>query len=386
MRKKRSLLLLALFLIALLGSCAKAVDPSSSTSRPMDSPTTKASLPNPSTNSSAGTSTSVSLSGPTGSLTTRNTTQSANTTARTTKSTTRRTTGTPADDARQVYFGAYHVDPLMRNDVFEELLDSNYVNCFFLTRGYYNRHQIAEGAQKVKAHQKKAWLMISEAIFNFYEDRTERIDNWKSQVEEIVNLIKQEDAFDAVLGFYFDEPYLWRIKPEWLREVSFYLQTQYNKRVFVCFSVGEVAPRIWNDPSRIQQQIDAYYGQYITDVAYDMYMGYDYSLYKSVADEMKRRMGNRADLKIWYIPCTMDYLGDKQEGYAIEHLNGMYSLLKEESNPGGLMCYTYHTYSTAEEPLGNVGLDHLLDPGYKKYWPRLGSRIQEIGREIINKT
>ncbi|MHB1453854.1 MAG: hypothetical protein ACYCYM_07880 [Saccharofermentanales bacterium] len=287
----------------------------------------------------------------------------------------------PASDD-MLFLGFYHVDTLLNQDVFEQLLDSSYTNCFVLSRGYYSRADIARGAKKVKEHDKYAWLSVSEAIFDFYEDRTEIRTGWKSQIDEIIQLIKDEDALDSILGFYFDEPYLWRITPAELREVTMYLQIRYQKRVFVCFSIGAVAPSVWNDPSRIKSQIDYYAGQYITDVAYDMYSTYDPLQYKKIADEMKERMGNRSDLKIWYIPCTMNYLGNKTQQYAIDHLDGMYYLLKQEENPGGLMCFTYYTFPGEVENLGNVGLDRLLNPSNNPYWTELGSRIQTIGNEI----
>lgn len=296
------------------------------------------------------------------------------------------TTPLSPDAKNKVLFGFYHVDPLLNQNVFEKLLDSDYVNCFVLTRGFESRFKIAEGAKKVKNHNKYAWLMISEAIFNFYPDRTELRQDWKTNTQEIVRLIREEGAWESILGFYFDEPYLWRITAEEFRQVTMYLQSAFQKRVFACFSIGAVSPSVWNDPSRIKQQVDAYNCQYLTDIAYDMYAPYNASLYQSVSNEMKQRMGNRSDLKVWYIPSTMNYLGNKTQQYSIDHLNGMLDLLNKESNPGGLLCFTYYTFPKEVEALGNVGLDILLNPDNKEYWSSLSDRIKEIGKEICNKT
>lgn len=284
----------------------------------------------------------------------------------------------------QVYFGIYHVDPLMNNAEFQKELNEPYINCFFLSRGYDSRQQIADGARAAQAHGKKVWLSIGEAIFNYYSDRTELNESWKQRVDDIMTLIRKENGSDSVLGFYFDEPDIWRISSECLHDVSMYLRTQYpGKRVFVCFSIGCITPDIWTDTSRIKEQLNPYEGQYLTDVAFDYYAPYNHSQYRYIADTMEQKLGNRPDLKIWYIPATMNYLGNKTESYTLLHLQGMEDLLKEEKNPGGLMCYTYHTFPADQEALGNIGLDNLLNPSYKDYWPELGNLIQTVGKQVI---
>jgi hypothetical protein len=101
---------------------------------------------------------------------------------------------------------------------------------------------------------------------------------------------------------------------------------------------------------------------------------------------MKRRLGNRKDLKIWQVPCIMNYRGDKKEEHAVKHLNGLYELLKQEDNPGGLMCYTYYVHPGETESVGNIGLSDMrgLKDGDVN-WNTLWSEIVRIGREVYNK-
>ena len=46
------------------------------------------------------------------------------------------------------------------------------------------------------------------------------------------------------------------------------------------------------------------------------------------------------------------------------------------------MCFTYYTFKTEEEDLGNIGLDKLGDPMYNQYWKGLVERVRTIGKEI----
>ena len=61
-----------------------------------------------------------------------------------------------------------------------------------------------------------------------------------------------------------------------------------------------------------------------------------------------------------------------------------YRVLKEEKTAGGLMCFTYYTFTAEEEALGNIGLDKLCDSAYNYNWNRLAERVREIGREIVS--
>ena len=61
-------------------------------------------------------------------------------------------------------------------------------------------------------------------------------------------------------------------------------------------------------------------------------------------------------------------------------------LLKNENNPGGLMCYTYYVHPGETESIGNIGLSDMR--GQKQgdvNWSTLWSEIVRIGKEACNK-
>ncbi|HIR22986.1 MAG TPA: hypothetical protein IAB32_04280, partial [Candidatus Scatosoma pullicola] len=177
-------------------------------------------------------------------------------------------------------------------------------------------------------------------------------------------------------------PMLWGITNDELEEFTGYFRTRAapDKRFFICFSLAGVAPDFWTVAGA--ESVNPRSTRFLTDIAFDMYHKWNPD-YEKILAEMLERTGNREDLRVWFIPCTMDYRGDKTEAHCLEHLENCYSLLKSMKNPGGLMCYTYHTFPPEVEALGNVGLDKLTDPSYPKYWPRLYERMKEIGRALI---
>ena len=180
-----------------------------------------------------------------------------------------------------------------------------------------------------------------------------------------------------------DEPMLWGVTNEQLELFTGYFRTQAapDKRFFICFSLAGVAPEYWTIKGA--QSITPESSRHLTDIAFDLYHPWSGD-YEKIYQKMMERTGNRTDIRVWFIPCTMDYRGDKREEHCLEHLENCYRLLRRAPRAGGLMCYTYHTFPSHEEDLGNIGLDKLTDPSYPKYWKKLYARIREIGREILS--
>ena len=185
------------------------------------------------------------------------------------------------------------------------------------------------------------------------------------------SLILNEDALDNALG-----KGKWE-EPRTTNEL--FALCDRIKEAEAKVTVAGVAPEYWTINN--VQPITPDCAEYLTDVAFDMYHKWNDD-YSAILRLMKERTGNRKDLKIWMIPCTMNYRGDKTEEHCIEHLEKCYEVLKNEENPGGLMCFTYYTFKTEEEDLGNIGLDKLGDPMYNKYWKGLVERVRTIGKEI----
>lgn len=295
----------------------------------------------------------------------------------------------------RVKFGFFHVEPSISEKNFRSQLERDITSVFILD----GARSVGRGGalEAVQAAGKEAWLGVAslccesranagiadvgdgEATF---KPVTVYREGWRERLETLADNIRKSGCYDAFLGMYMDEPLLWNMPLEMLREITKAFQEICpGKRVFICFSVAGVAPEVWtiNDVQPITP--DA--GRYITDVAFDMYHPFD-GTYDRITREMRERMGDRADLRYWFVPCTMNYRGDKNAEHCIRHLRGCGELLRQmpPDQRGGLMCYTYHTFPADVEDLGNIGLDILLDPNGDMYWPQLGDEIESIGQAI----
>ena len=295
-------------------------------------------------------------------------------------------------------FGIFHTTMERNSKAFYKIMACDYVNTIIVECDYKSQDFEKTFEELLKHEDKSAWISVTNlgfktisntsiadtgtntSAFNpttiVQKDYTERIDN-------LILFLKEKGWYKKVKGFYMDEPLLWNITNDDLEAFTGYFRTVAapDKRFFICFSVAAVAPEFWTINNI--KPITPKSVQYLTDIAFDMYHAWSED-YEKITELMLKRAGDRKDLFVWFIPCTMDYRGNKTEQHCIDHLNGCFSLLKKSQNPGGLMCFTYHTFSPQEEDLGNVGLDKLTDPTYKKYWPILENKIVEIGRSLIN--
>lgn len=295
----------------------------------------------------------------------------------------------------KLLFGIYHTDCRKDEKRFEELAESDFVNVF-LVEGDYREKAFSDNFKILKARPDKG-VFVGVSYLGFRTQpcsvadvgeeacvpACEMLPDFKERVDAFVCFLKERGYYDQVIGFYMDEPMLWGVTNEQLESFTGYFRTHAapDKRFFVCFSLAGVAPEYWTIKGA--EAITPESSRYLTDIAFDLYHPWNGD-YERIYRKMLERAGNRTDIRVWFIPCTMDYRGDKTEEHCLEHLENCYRLLREAPRAGGLMCYTYHTFPSHEEDLGNIGLDKLTDPSYPKYWQRLYARIQEIGREILS--
>ena len=296
---------------------------------------------------------------------------------------------------KKLLFGIYHTDCRKGPGRFRELAASDFINVF-LVEGGYRDQGFDENFEVLKQYPEKG-VFISVSDLGFHQGGCAVADvgetmhvpecvmypDYRERIDAMLRYLKEKDYYKQVIGLYMDEPMLWGVTNDQLEEFTRYFRVEAapDKRFFICFSLAGVAPDFWTIDGA--QAVTPESTRYLTDVAFDMYHKWS-SDYEAIYREMMERTGNREDLRVWFIPCTMDYRGNKTEEHCLEHLENCYALLKRTKHPGGLMCYTYHTFPSDVEALGNVGLDLLTDPTYPKYWPRLYERVEQIGHEMIS--
>lgn len=220
----------------------------------------------------------------------------------------------------------------------------------------------------------RVWINIHAALFT----GTQKLSgSWQKNFDAVDAAMRETGAYDRLLGYYLDEPYLCGISEDDFVAVTKYNHDKFGKRFFVCFAVSGVAPEVWK-PETPTEVLNPNAARYLTDIAFDMYWDFtaeNKKVYDQVIAKMKERAG-RDDLYIWYVPCVMNASGTFSEQKAIAHLKGMYDYLKQEKHPGGLLGYTYRT--SDGDGLGNIGLGEMGD----KPWKSLENECARIGREI----
>ena len=203
---------------------------------------------------------------------------------------------------------------------------------------------------------------------------------WKDEIEKLVEDTKKAGLWDVIAGFQYDEPML-HVDVDVFEEFSEYM-AKFGKRQMALFSMYEIRegthPKA-GDPEfgMLDHVITPRSCRFLTDVGFDWYSHADYDVFDAYLDELIAMMG-RDNFYIWHVPCTWTRYNDPNanEEFCLKNLNVLYKLLMARKNPGGLFCYTWHSWRS------NESLDWLFDPKNPNRWNKLEERMIEIGREV----
>lgn len=212
---------------------------------------------------------------------------------------------------------------------------------------------------------------------------------WQAKFDALVESLKKTGYYGALKGWYLDEP----TNHDAVLAVSRYAQ-KYGKRFFVCYLAASVAPentRINPNKAYDAVGITEETTKYLTDIAYDLYWGasVNSALYEEINDSMHTLLGNN-NPKIWHVAYTSFYsevLDKSAEELAadcesrIADLDTLYGFLKNETNRGGLLCYSY----SDNLPASQYGL-YTVNKVTNGAYDALLARIGEIGKEICSGT
>jgi hypothetical protein len=203
---------------------------------------------------------------------------------------------------------------------------------------------------------------------------------WKDEIEKLVEDTKKAGLWDVIAGFQYDEPML-HVDVDVFEEFSEYM-AKFGKRQMALFSMYEIRegthPKA-GDPEfgMLDHVITPRSCRFLTDVGFDWYSHADYDVFDAYLDELITMMG-RDNFYIWHVPCTWTRNNDPNanEEFCLKNLNVLYKLLMARKNPGGLFCYTWHSWRS------NESLDWLFDLKNPNRWNKLEERMIEIGREV----
>ena len=292
---------------------------------------------------------------------------------------------------RELHFGMFHtglekgrkgVDFALKNPS----LDLFICECDY--RGEVFESQLTE----IAAAGKKAFITFSYLLFRRVSREEQMVDvggeyyakcvlqpDYRERLVAMKAVLDEKPYKDAILGFYVDEPFL-----QGISAADFTVATKAMReilpemRIIPCFCIAPVAPNYWTIPHVDSITPDCI--RYITDIAYDLYHPYKSETYDKIHAEMHERMGDLVDkIRVWYVPGTMNYRGDKEETYALEHLYNFARCLEKEKNPGGLLFYTWITFPN--DSIGNVGLEVMTEQhGWDHIFPAIDTVVDRLRR------
>ncbi len=303
----------------------------------------------------------------------------------------------------KVGLGFYHLDPRWTTyEEFDWFADQGYINSYVLSAETPTLSGVVGGAQKAMENGSQVWLTLP--IFLSCE---QSISEYMEGIQKKVNTLKDKDVWESVVGFHWDEPLLNKKHTNQdLYDMTKALRNEYGLRINPVFSVYETVGIRGNmqDPegNTILQEFAT---EYLTDIGFDSY-GYDFrrpyteaqseklvtlgekfegidsteTYYKFFFNKLKERVINK-DAKIWVYPCAytpFTWAGiTADEDYCAAHLKGLTKILLEEKNPGGILCYTYKTWSRHHK-----GMDVLLQKDNPDRWVKFEQAMREVYDQI----
>ncbi len=265
-------------------------------------------------------------------------------------------------------------DEKSRMREFREVVEQGYFNTFLLPTDKY----LVEATRIVAENGGTVWLGAGK-----FNSEKNTIENYTKNIKAKLDALEKEGLRDVVLGFYWDEP-IWHGQ----KNGDFLAQSKVNYTVFglrnfPVFATGEFSKLEGNEANLggvtadQMRKLDPACAIYITDAAYDSYSvdvrdgasnggpNQFAKWQKNVSDKvvdgksyyteyknlLKKHIGH--EVNYWYYPTAyfchlyggLGGITYSDEDYCIAHLEFMAEDIMKDEHPGGLIIYTYYTFS-----------------------------------------
>lgn len=304
------------------------------------------------------------------------------------------------DAKNKLGMGVYNLDPRwMSFEDFDWYVDQGYINTFILNMDGFGTTVCA--AQKLQESGGQAWLGCP-----VFTSKKESLSDYMGRLVNYTKRLNERGVWDRFIGFNFDEPLLQRdTTNDDLLAVTKAMHEEFGMRIYPVFSTYEILGQKgnWNDPNGTLI-LESYATEYLTDIGFDSY-GYDFrppteamakklasvsetypqvtdtaSYYRFMFDSLKDIVVNK-EAKVWVTPSmyySYTWAGCySDEDYNTAHLKGLFDILMEQEHPGGIMGYTFKSWSKAER-----GLDFFLNPRNPERWTKFEAAMREIHDKI----
>jgi len=296
----------------------------------------------------------------------------------------------------------------------EGYITSMHINPTNTEQGIYKFTKIIEICKKYGVN----FWMISNI---FSSDKGEKLEEALERIDETINLIKSvPDAWDLFLGFYYDEPFLHRVKNKDFRAQTEALYKKYHKRIYPVFSTNTLNDKVIEHlgMTGIVETPTTEALKYVTDIggnnyAYDtresalnnelqnerfaeLSEAYGVEIktaddyYRYVTDEIIKKVDH--PVNVWYYPCAYNaepYTYEEcDEDYCVAQTNYFVDLLDENTEKyehqraGGMCFFTYHsrifTGLAKRLPITIDGNPLCREEGFENKWYEMDKTIKDL--------
>ncbi|MBP1988741.1 cohesin domain-containing protein [Paenibacillus eucommiae] len=277
----------------------------------------------------------------------------------------------PGNNDRLQYFGYYGADGSEFGNptdkylhVIGDMANSNVA----LIHGWIYGQKLRDIIETAASKNMKVILHVYDIFFAY--DAIKRgylVGPWASNWATLKQTLSGLE--DNVLGFYFDEPWLAGVKEEDFRFVTKLIGEDFpDKKVMQVSALADL------DPGNTGDGMKSSYLEYVTDVGFDYYSGWEHGDYLIYHERLKA-LANK-NQNIWLIPRAFSR-NNNSDGMQ-EELLRHYDLALKDSRVIGILPFNF--------PSGGdwgKGLEYFFDETKPLYDSYLKNTHIQVGKSVI---
>ncbi|BBI32740.1 cohesin domain-containing protein [Cohnella abietis] len=273
---------------------------------------------------------------------------------------------------RLQYFGYYGSDGASYGNptteymqIIGELANSNVA----FINGWISGQKLRDTIEFAASKKMKVILQVSDIFFAYEANGGYMVGPWEYNWTTLKQLLSGLE--DNVLAFYFDEPALLGVSEKDFRFVTKLIREDFpDKKVMQISALADF------DPGNTGHGIRSDYLEYVTDVGFDYYSGWDIGDYLYYHEKLKLLANKNQD--IWLIPRAFSRF-NSSDGMQQELLRH-YELALREPRVVGILPFNFPSGGDWGE-----GLGYFIDDTNPLYDSYLKNTHIQVGRSVIGK-
>lgn len=280
------------------------------------------------------------------------------------------------------YFGYYHSDGFANGGeytYFDQIEQLGNANVLFINSSY-STDKLSAYLADAESRGFKCMVSVFDIFFVSEagaKDNKPLKGNYQTRWTELVTAI--EPHMNAILGFYFDEPYWLSVKKDAFKAATQMIKTQFpSKKIMACTSAMEVGISSWGNVPIVPSD----YYEFCTDLGYDYYEEWNDAQRLDFLNKFKDKAACNNQW-IWAVPKAFETNPTLTQGNEITaHIKGFYTEAIQEPRYAGVAAFSFATGIDFD---WGYGLESFFDETNEFYNEQLKNLYIDIGRAIISK-